>query len=204
MTKIRATDRHAGQATASRIGRANDRWAIRAYRQTSVVLFAALMTACVVEPAAQPEPAPSPSPSPAPVPAPEPQPPAEPAVPLQQLRDIDLNLYMYPGHWSLIDGSDDKCEGTVRRWGYHVGKTVALVGPDGNQLAAANVPEGRVGVVADNLETDLCLFEFTFENVPEVATYRVQEPDGQLAILTWSINQVRNDGWSMFMNYGNS
>lgn len=200
MAKIRAIDIHVDQAAARPIRRANNRWAGRAYRQASVVLFAALMTSCVAEPAAQPEPAPSP----APVPAPEPQPPAEPAVPLPQLRDIDLNLYMYPGHWSLIEGSADKCEGTVRRWGYHVGKTVALVGPDGNHLAAANVPEGRVGVLADNPETDLCLFEFTFADVPEVATYRIQEPDGNLAILTWSLNQIRSDGWAMFMHYGNS
>ena len=165
-------------------------------------MSALLLSACGAEPAAQPEPAPLPAPAPAPEPEPKPVP--APAAPVPQSKDIEFSIYMYPGHWSRIEGSDDECEGTVRRWGYHVGKTVALVGPDGNQLAAANVSEGRVGVVADNLEKDLCLFEFTFENVPEVATYRVQEPDGQLAILTWSQNQVRNDDWSMFMHYSNS
>lgn len=79
---------------------------------------------------------------------------------------------------------------------------MSLIGPDGNQLSAASFAPGRLGPTQQtDGPTQVCYFEFDFPDVPEVATYRLGYPNGQVSALTWSLRELREDGWKMYMNW---
>lgn len=104
--------------------------------------------------------------------------------------------------WQLRSSGSRSCEGAGSERDYRVGQMLVLIGPDGNQLSSAAVSPGRLGPSEDkvNAPAEVCTFNFVLRDVPEVATYRLQIPDGTITNLSWSLRDVRDRGWKIGMS----
>jgi len=109
--------------------------------------------------------------------------------------DVESNL------WSNLP--DGKCE--HRESGVYWGQTVSLAGPDGSLLGSAGVSNGTVVDVGANYwqedyDGKVCRFEFTFLNIPEVATYKfISDKESWPAI---SLDKAIRDNWEFVFDWG--
>lgn len=114
------------------------------------------------------------------------------------LRTVTVQYEVRDGLWeNLPNGECDRP--TI---GIQEGRTVTLTGPDGVLLGASVVSNGTVVDVdlpnSDDYEGELCRFEFTFLNIPEVATYRFATQGGpDFPVLPLDI--VKADGWTLLL-----
>jgi hypothetical protein len=106
--------------------------------------------------------------------------------------------------WRVVDGNALACvgDGSPGFLRFREGQSVALIGPDGNQLSADFLTNGSIQKsLFDDLETNICAFNARFTNVPDVATYRVQEPNGTITTLSWSLQRLKDDDWTIGISY---
>lgn len=89
-------------------------------------------------------------------------------------------------------------------------KNVVLVGPDDVELASASFNRGLLsstramddGTFANFPTEPICVFDATFEDVEEVATYRVKFRKTGIDGLSFDLEEVRMDGDQMSMVFG--
>ncbi len=166
-------------------------------RRSSAVLAGALLFAgCVAEQVAEPASAP---------PLEQLQSESQGEAASDSLQSVLLTVELNdPSAWRAVEGNAFRCEGdgSLSLERYRAGQSVALIGPDGNQLSADLVSDGfiRKSQFRDDDE-NVCAFFFLFTNVPEVATYRVQEPDGTITTLVWALQRLRDDDWRLSFSY---
>lgn len=110
--------------------------------------------------------------------------------------DVGNNL------WSNLP--DGECE--HRATGMEEGQSVTLAGPDGVLLGSAFVSNGTVvdAVLYDESDAydgEVCRFEFTFVDIPEVAVYLFGSRNGDNAPPI-SLGELRRQSWHMTIFYG--
>lgn len=72
-----------------------------------------------------------------------------------------------------------------------VGQTLVLLGPDGVELSAARIPDGRI-------ERQMCVWDLSFPDVPEVATYRIRYPTGEITH-PMPLEVLRGNDWHFYI-----
>ena len=103
--------------------------------------------------------------------------------------------------WSPTDGAD-RCAGSGFLDPMRRGQTVSLLGPDGSELSAVLLDDGFVeeSVVDDERDAPpqrgVCAWDLSFPDVPEVATYRMDLPHGEVSGST-SLSDARRAGWDL-------
>ena len=103
--------------------------------------------------------------------------------------------------WSATDGAD-RCAGSRFLSELRRGQTVSLLGPDGSELSAVLLEDGFVeeSVVDDDREVPpqrgVCAWDLSFPDVPEVATYRMDLPHGEVSGSV-SLSDARRAGWDL-------
>jgi hypothetical protein len=121
------------------------------------------------------------------------------AIPL--LHTVRVEYDVRSNLWSNLP--DGECE--HRESGVEWGQTVSLAGPDGSLLGSASVSNGTVVYVGANYwqedyDGNVCRFEFTFLNIPEVATYKfISDKESFPAI---SLDRAIQDNWEFVFGWG--
>ena len=100
--------------------------------------------------------------------------------------------------------SNGHCTGTDSRGNYENGSPVSLVGPDGSEISSATLTFGVLQATTmqkssvTNFPTgNICDFSVTFNDVPEVSTYRVKTRDGVISPVSHALADVKAGNWSM-------
>lgn len=83
---------------------------------------------------------------------------------------------------------DGKCN--LPRLKVQDGQSFVLLGPEGQQLGSTAVPD----LMVDPLNPKICTTFFTFSDLPEVATYRLQTGDGYV-FPSVSFSDLEQSGW---------
>ena len=117
------------------------------------------------------------------------------------LRTVTVQYDVRDGLWENLPNGE--CHRPII--GVEEGQTVTLTGPDGVLLGAAGVSNGTVVDVdsADiyDYEGEVCRFEFTFLDIPEVATYLFATQGGpDFPVIP--LDFVKADGWALLLNSG--
>lgn len=121
------------------------------------------------------------------------------AVP--RLHTVTVHYDVQSSLWSNLP--DGECE--HRDNGVEAGQSVTLAGPDGVLLGSAFVSNGTVVDVGsfywDDYEGKVCRFEFTFVDIPEVATYLFATKKTS-DFPPVSLDRVRSRNWTMAFSWG--
>jgi hypothetical protein len=114
---------------------------------------------------------------------------------------LTFSTELWPGTFEQTEGNN--CKG-VQNDNYRNNADIVLLGPDGNELSASNFSFGTLTetVVSSDEVTNfpkgrVCLFEVVFEDVPEVATYRVKFYDGTSSPVSHSKSDLETREWRM-------
>jgi hypothetical protein len=113
------------------------------------------------------------------------------AVPL--VHTVTVYYEIWDRGWTNL--GDGECEHRDSKT--TVGQSMRLIGPDGADLSSARVGENGK-VTSSELEEangDVCQWVFKFPDVPEVATYRLVVPDGEVSPAA-SLEEFRRSYWS--------
>lgn len=110
--------------------------------------------------------------------------------------DVRSNL------WSNLPAGE--CE--HRDNGVEEGQAVTLAGPDGVLLGSAYVSNGTVVDVGssywvEDYDGKVCRFEFTFIDIPEVATYLFATKTAS-DFPSYSLDDAKNENWSLSFSWG--
>lgn len=95
-----------------------------------------------------------------------------------------LHLEVRDYLWDLI--GDAGCEHSY--YNLSKGKTVQLIGPDGAVLSAQTLDAGRI-------DSDVCAWDVTFPDVPEVAAYSITVSSSDGGWPTKSLAEMRSQSW---------
>ena len=122
------------------------------------------------------------------------------AVPI--LRTVSATYDVRSGLWSNLPGGE--CE--HRDYGVREGQSVTLAGPDGVLLGSASVSNGTVvdvgpGYWFHDYNGKVCRFEFTFIDIPEVATYVFGTGKGG-GFAPISLADAKRGNWELLFGYG--
>lgn len=110
------------------------------------------------------------------------------AVPV--LHTVTVSYFVEEPTWINWTWGEGPCE--HRDYNVREGQSVLLIGPNGEILASTAVENGRPGYHPD-FRTP-CEFEFIFEDVPEVASYELETPDGS-RFPAYSLSEAKDFGW---------
>lgn len=121
------------------------------------------------------------------------------ATPL--LHEVRVEYDIRSNLWSkLPDGECEHRDSNVT-WG----QTVTLAGPDGSLLGSSFVNNGTIVDVGPNYWVEdydgkVCRFEFTFRNIPEVATYQFCTKKCDFPVI--SLDRATRDNWNFVFGWG--
>ena len=123
------------------------------------------------------------------------------SISAESSHSLTFSTELWPGTFEQTEGKN--CKG-VQDDNYRNNADIVLLGPDGNELAASNFSFGKLTetIVSSDEVTNfpkgrVCLFEVVFEDVPEVATYRVKFYDGTSSPVSHSKNDLETRAWRM-------
>ena len=110
------------------------------------------------------------------------------AVPL--LHDVTVSYSVEEPTWLNRTPGFGPCE--HRDYDVVEGQSVLLIGPRGEILGSTAVSNGGPGYHPEFREP--CVFEFVFADIPEVATYELETPDGS-RFPAYSLSEAIDNGW---------
>jgi hypothetical protein len=123
---------------------------------------------------------------------------------------INLRIEWWSEFERLGDGECRVLEASGWRERISTGRTVALVGPNDEELAAGSFESGRLqkssetdGTYWANLpKKKICVFEVDFDEVPAVATYRLKYRDGYIDDMSYPRDLIDSYDGTMGIFFG--
>jgi len=106
------------------------------------------------------------------------------------LHSVTVSYFVEEPTW--INGTWGKGPCEHRDYNVREGQSLLLIGPNGEILASTAVENGGRGEHPE-FRTP-CEFEFVFEDVPEVASYELETPDGS-RFPAYSLNEAKDLNW---------
>ena len=108
------------------------------------------------------------------------------------LHEVTVDYIVEQPTWLNGTPGDGPCE--HRDYEVTEGQTVLLIGPSGEILGASPVINGGPGFHPEFRRP--CVFEFVFKDIPEVASYEFETPDGT-RFPAYSLSDARSNGWTL-------